>query len=44
MVKIITDSTACLPDEYIEAHAFPVIPQIVTCGEAGFYEGTEMDI
>lgn len=44
MVKIITDSTACLPGHYVIKHAIPVIPQIVTFGEESYYEGVEMDI
>lgn len=44
MVKIITDSTACLPDDYVKSHAIPVIPQIVTFGEESYYEGVQMDI
>ncbi len=44
MVKIMTDSTACLPDHYVIKHAIPVIPQIVTFGEKSYYEGVEMDI
>jgi fatty acid kinase fatty acid binding subunit len=43
MVQIITDTTACLPSDYIEAHHIPVIPQIVTFGEESYYEGVEID-
>jgi DegV family protein with EDD domain len=43
MVHIITDTTACLPSDYIHAHQIPVIPQIITFGEDSFYEGLEID-
>jgi DegV family protein with EDD domain len=44
MVRIITDTTACLPTAYVAEHNLPVIPQIVTFGEESFYEGIEIDI
>ena len=43
MVKIITDTTACLPQSYVERHHLPVIPQIVSFGEESYYEGLEID-
>lgn len=43
MVKIITDTTSCLPKEFAQKHQIPVIPQIVTFGEDSFYEGIELD-
>lgn len=43
MVKIITDTTACLPQDYVNQHHIPVIPQIVNFGEESYYEGLEID-
>jgi DegV family protein with EDD domain len=43
MVRIITDTTACIDWEYAKQHQIPVIPQIVTFGDQSFYEGIELD-
>lgn len=43
MVKIITDTTACLSPEIARRYDIPVIPQIVHFGEETFYEGVDMD-
>ncbi len=43
MVRIITDTTACIDLEYAKQHQIPVIPQIVTFGDQSFYEGIELD-
>lgn len=43
MVKIITDSTAALPQEVADQFGIPVIPQIVTFGEESYYEGRDID-
>ncbi len=43
MVRIITDTTACIDLEYAKQHRIPVIPQIVTFGDQSFYEGIELD-
>lgn len=43
MVRIITDTTACIDQEYAKQHQIPVIPQIVTFGDQSFYEGIELD-
>jgi len=43
MVKIITDTTACLPPEFAKKYEIPVIPQIINFGEESFFEGTEID-
>jgi len=43
MVKIITDTTACIDPDYAQAHQIPVIPQIITFGDQSFYEGIELD-
>lgn len=44
MVKIITDTTSCLPPEIARQYDIPVIPQIINFGNESYYEGTEMDI
>lgn len=43
MVKIITDTTACLPDEFARRHDIPVIPQVINFGDDSYLEGVEMD-
>ena len=43
MVKIITDTTACLPAEFVRRHDIPVIPQIINFGDDSYYEGVDMD-
>jgi DegV family protein with EDD domain len=44
MVQIITDTTACLPEEIARRYNIPVIPQVIVFGEKAFYEGVDMDI
>lgn len=44
MIRIITDTTACLPAETARRYGIPVIPQIIHFGEQSFYEGVDMDI
>ena len=43
MVKIITDTTACLPAEFARQRDIPVIPQIINFGDDSYYEGVDMD-
>ena len=43
MVKIITDTTACLSPEIAHRYDIPVIPQVVHFGEETFLEGVDMD-
>ena len=43
MVKIITDTTSCLPDELAKKYNIPIIPQIINFGEDSYYEGVQMD-
>jgi len=43
MVKIVTDTTACLSAEVARQYDIRVIPQIVTFGERSYYEGIELD-
>lgn len=44
MVKIITDTTAVLPDKIAKQYAIPIIPQLIHFGEETFQEGIDMDI
>lgn len=44
MVKIITDTTSCLPVEFARAHGIPVIPQVINFGEESYLEAVELDI
>jgi DegV family protein with EDD domain len=43
MVKIITDTTSCLPQEISNRYQIPVIPQIINFGDESLYEGLEID-
>jgi DegV family protein with EDD domain len=43
MVKIITDTTACLPAEIAQRYQIPVIPQVINFGEESFLEGIQID-
>jgi DegV family protein with EDD domain len=43
MVKIITDTTACLPDEVARRYQISIIPQIINFENDSYYEGTQMD-
>jgi DegV family protein with EDD domain len=43
MVKIITDTTACLPDDVARRYQIPVIPQIINFDNDSYYEGVQMD-
>ena len=43
MVKIITDTTACLPDEVARRYQIPIIPQIINFDNNSYYEGIQMD-
>jgi DegV family protein with EDD domain len=43
MIRIITDTTACIDLNYAQAHRVSVIPQIITFGDDSFYEGIELN-
>ena len=43
MVKIITDTTASLPDEVARRYDIPVIPQVIVFGTDSYLEGVEID-
>jgi DegV family protein with EDD domain len=42
MIKIVTDSTAYLPEEYVQAHDVRVVPLYVHFGAEAFREGVEL--
>ena len=44
MIRIITDTTAGLPQEVAQRHNIPVIPQSIVFGSTSFREGVELDI
>jgi DegV family protein with EDD domain len=41
-VRIITDTTASLPEGFAAAHGVPVIPQVIVLGERAFLENVEI--
>ncbi len=41
-VRLVTDTTACLPPGFAEAHGVEVVPQVVRFGEEVFLEGVEI--
>lgn len=43
MVKIITDTTACLSPEFAQRYEIPVIPQVINFGEDSYLEGVNLD-
>jgi len=43
VVKIITDTTACLSPEIARRFDIPIIPQVINFGTESFYEGTQID-
>jgi len=43
MVKIITDTTACLPTSVQIEYDIPVIPQMIHFGEYSYTEGLDID-
>jgi len=44
MVKIVSDTTACLPDQVRDKYNIPIIPQMIHFGERSFTEGIDIDI
>lgn len=42
-VKIIADTTAGLPAEFVRAHDLPILPQIVIFGEESYRDDTQLD-
>jgi DegV family protein with EDD domain len=43
MVRIITDTTACLQPETVLKYQIPVIPQVIHFGNDSYLEGVDMD-
>lgn len=43
-VRIVTDTTACLPAEYVAAHNIPIVPQIIIFGEKSYRDDNEIDL
>jgi DegV family protein with EDD domain len=41
-VRILTDTTSCLPADYIEAHQLEVIPQVIIFGQESYLEDFEL--
>jgi DegV family protein with EDD domain len=41
-IRVVTDTTAVLPPDFVAAHSIEVIPQIVRFGEAAFLEDVEL--
>ena len=44
MVRLITDTTACLSPEIASRYSIPIIPQVINFGVESFYEGVNMEI
>lgn len=44
MVRIITDTTAGMPQELAQKYDIPVIPQVIIFGEESYAEGVDIDI
>jgi len=42
-IRIVTDTTAVLPPDFVAAHSIEVVPQIVRFGEEAFQENVELD-
>jgi DegV family protein with EDD domain len=43
MVKIISDTTACLSPETAQRYNIPIIPQVINIGNESYLEGVEID-
>jgi DegV family protein with EDD domain len=43
LIKIITDTTACLPFDFAHRLQISVIPQVIVFGSESFYEGIQLD-
>jgi DegV family protein with EDD domain len=41
-IRIVTDTTACLPREFIAAHPVEVVPQVIRFGQESFLEDVEI--
>ena len=43
MTRIITDTTAGLPEEFVRRHKILVMPQVIMFGTESYLEGVEID-
>jgi DegV family protein with EDD domain len=43
MVKIIADSTSCLPGSVQRQYGIPIVPQMIHFGEQSYTEGVDID-
>jgi DegV family protein with EDD domain len=41
-IRIVTDTTACLPQEFLAAHPVEVVPQVIRFGQESFLEDVEI--
>ena len=44
MIKIVTDTTSCLPASIAAQYEIPVIPQVINFGNDSYLEGVDIDI
>jgi DegV family protein with EDD domain len=44
MLKLITDTTACLPKAFADQHHVRIIPQVINFGNESYLEGQDIDI
>jgi DegV family protein with EDD domain len=42
LVRIVTDTTACVPESYAREHAVEVVPQVILFGEQSYLEDVEI--
>ena len=41
-VRIVTDTTACIEPEFLQAHGVEKVPQVIQFGEESSFEGVEI--
>ena len=44
MVRIITDTTACLSPEIAQHYSIPIVPQVINFNTQSYYEGIDIDV
>ncbi|NLG50763.1 MAG: DegV family protein [Chloroflexi bacterium] len=44
MVRIVTDTTAALPADFVQRYDIPVLPQVVNFGVESYLEGVDLDM
>src|SRR3972149_4553259 len=42
MIRIVTDTTAVLPRDYVDQHHIVVVPQVIRFGNESYLEGVEI--